>query len=215
MDRKTKFQNDPAKFFLFQDKLLTETQKTSARTYSTEVLNLQNCTICQQNFDLHIKAPRVLIHCGHTLCTQCLYLFFKDQRIRCPICKRVVKRLRIVEILPLNHIIHKLLIEKENVKKDPCNLKLRLPSDVVTSLNETDEADIPFCDDHGERYKHFYCNKDMELYCRACLEEDGYGCGHHIVDLYLLKPELVNFILYKIYRNKVEMVELANEAEME
>ena len=215
MDRKTKFQNDPAKFFLFQDKLLTESEKCRAKNFSSGVINLKKCTICQKNYDLHLKAPRILIHCGHTLCTECLYLFFKDQRIRCPICERVVKRLRIVEILPLNSIIHKLLIDKLDIKKDPFNLKLRLPSDTVAKLNDIDEADIPLCEEHDERYKHFFCNKDMELFCRACFDEDDFKCNHHIVDLYLLKPELVNFILYKIYRNKINMEEYANGVEME
>ena len=53
-----------------------------------------------------MRAPRIMVHCGHTFCTACLYLYFKDQRIRCPKCRKVIKRLRIVEVLPINHNIH-------------------------------------------------------------------------------------------------------------
>ena len=78
MDRKTKFQNDPAKFFLFQDKLLTTQEKEAAKEYSHSVFNTDICPICEKTYDLAIRAPRILVHCGHTLCTACLYLFFKD-----------------------------------------------------------------------------------------------------------------------------------------
>ena len=200
MDKKTKFQNDPAKFFLFQDKLLTETEKNRAFESSNKVFDSLNCITCEKPYDLFLKAPRILIHCGHTFCTECLYLFFKDQRIRCPLCQRVVKRLRIVEVLPLNHNIHKILLKNSSVRIDPNNMKLKLPSEVIAEINEKDDTDFPLCENHEERYKHFYCKREEKIFCRACLEEDVTGCRHNIVDLYLLKPELVNYIIANISR---------------
>ena len=98
-----------------------------------------------------MKAPRILVHCGHTICTACLYLFFRDQRIRCPLCKKVIKRLRIVEVLPLNHHIYESLLLKPGVEKHPSNEKLRLPNSVIEEVDKEDKIDFPTCEKHNDR----------------------------------------------------------------
>lgn len=97
-----------------------------------------------------MKAPRIMVHCGHTICTACLYLFFKDQRIRCPLCLKVIKRLRVVEVLPLNHTIFKNLIKKNlpHDKLDPSNKQLRLPHDIMQEINDKDDSMFPNCPVH-------------------------------------------------------------------
>ena len=203
MDKKTKYQNDPAKFFLFQDKLLTTLEKQKALSYSLQKFNQKSCLLCEKNFDLSFHAPRILVQCGHTLCTSCLYLFFKDQKLKCPFCKKTIKRLRIIEVLPLNHSIYKKLSNLPGMEIDPLNKKLKLPSDLIAEVNENDDTDFPLCDYHDERYKHFFCPKDLRLFCRACVEEGFQSCEHHIVDLYLLKPGLVNSILVRVNKGKL------------
>lgn len=129
-----------------------------------------------------------MIHCGHTICTACLYLYFKDQRIRCPLCKRVIKRLRVVEVLPLNHHIHQKLINSlEPTQIDPSNREVKLPSELMVEINEQDDSVFPLCEQHRERYQHFVCIPCERLMCRACCESED-SCEHHIIDLYLLKP---------------------------
>ena len=113
---------------MYQQQLITDEIKKKAQEYSSRVLNTHKCSLCDRDYDLMTRAPRILIHCGHTFCTSCLYLYFKDQRIRCPICRKVVKRLRVVEVLPLNPMIHKILVNKTPANQiDPINVSLKLP----------------------------------------------------------------------------------------
>ncbi len=72
---------------------------------------------------------------------------------------------------------------------------------MIATINDKDDSEFPLCEEHLERYKHFACAQDNKLYCRACIELKLVKCDHHLVDLYLLKPELVNAILYKISKS--------------
>ena len=201
MDTKQKFQNDPAKFFLYQDRLLTHEERQRASEYSAQILNLKTCPICDCDYNLSANAPRILIHCGHTVCTACLYLFFKDQRIRCPLCSKIIKRLRFIEILPLNHQIFNMLnghIPSDQI--DPLNSALKLPSEMTEELAEKEEYEYPLCEVHTDRYKHFICMHHNALLCRACITEELHCCEYNIVDLYSLQHDTVKTILEKLFQ---------------
>ena len=199
MDKKQKFHNDPAKFFLYQDRLLSANERKSAMDFSATVLDMQSCGVCGNAYDLALRAPRILVHCGHTVCTSCLYLFFKDQRIRCPLCSKVIKRLRVVEVLPLNHQIFNVLSNRlQEHEIDPINLALRLPDEINRELTEKEEVDVPLCELHGDRYKHFACVQHSVLLCRVCVTESTHPCPAHLLDLYLLRPEVVKLLLIKL-----------------
>lgn len=64
---------------------------------------LDFCHFCGKDYNVGSRIPRILVHCGHTFCTDCLtnYLF-RNFRVRCPICKKLVKNLETPERLPLN-----------------------------------------------------------------------------------------------------------------
>ena len=199
MDKKKKFQNDPAKFFLYQDRLLSDEDRVNAASYSQSVVNLTKCSICEHDYDLQDRAPRILIHCGHTVCTSCLYLFFKDQRIRCPLCSKMIKRLKLVEVLPLNHQIYNRLInstEYENI--DPINTILSLPNEKSEELAEQEDYQFPMCQNHPDRCKHFVCLSHNLTLCRACILENLHFCSTSIVDLYSLQHHIVKDILYRL-----------------
>ena len=63
-----------------------------------------------------------MIHCGHTFCTSCLNKFFmyffiqifRNRRVRCPMCLKLVKYIDSIERLPINHSIYHHLATKEN-----------------------------------------------------------------------------------------------------
>ena len=194
MDKKEKFQNDPAKFFLYQDRLLTQSERNKAKVFSQNVFNLEHCSLCQKEYNLSLKAPRILVNCGHTLCTECLYMFFKDQKVKCPLCTKFVKRLRAVEVLPLNHaIFHKLsakggLIDK--IKKE-----LKYNNELAEEIQKNDTIDYPVCEFHKERLLHFVHTEKKHLYCRACLVKNIDKIQGNIVDLYLLRPEHVRLMM--------------------
>jgi len=52
--------------------------------------------------------PRILIHCGHTICHSCLLNFYKNRRVRCPLCLKLIKHLDSVERLPVH--THQIII---------------------------------------------------------------------------------------------------------
>lgn len=90
---------------------MPEDKKELAIQFASKLLNDYCCPICKQEYDLDQKTPKILVQCGHTICFQCLQMFFKDFKVRCPMCLKLVKRIRGVEVLPTNHTIHAKLIK--------------------------------------------------------------------------------------------------------
>ena len=198
MDKKRKFHNDPAKFFLYQDRLLTAEERENATAYSKQIIDLEKCPLCNSLYDLSLKAPRILVNCGHTLCTECLYMFFKDLKIKCPMCSKYVKRLRAIEVLPLNHTIYHSLINvlPPNLV-EPINSTLRYPIEVTEEITQLDTVEYPLCEYHIDRYKHFLNTDSGRMYCRACLQEDDTLASQPILDLYLLRPEHAKYVIWQ------------------
>ena len=68
--------------------------------YKTRGLDF--CYYCGKRFNVGERIPRILIHCGHTFCTECLSVLHHNCRVRCPICRKLVKQVESVDKLPLN-----------------------------------------------------------------------------------------------------------------
>lgn len=197
MDNKKIFNNDPSNFFFNQDKIISDEKKEEAYQYSLKLLNQDTCSICEEAYDLALRTPRIIVSCGHTFCTICLYLFYKDYRVKCPLCLKAVKRILSIEVLPINHIIHKkLLANIANINYDEKNLKLRLPKEINDEL-EKDEVELPLCETHEDRYKHFYIPKEKLLLCRACITENQVPEDYY-QDLYGMPKENVEYILMTV-----------------
>ena len=80
--------------------------------YTTRGLDI--CHYCGLNFNVGERIPRVIVGCGHTFCTSCLGYFLRNNRIRCPMCRKLLKGVDSVDKLPLNfNILY------EVVTKDP------------------------------------------------------------------------------------------------
>ena len=202
MKNKKIFNNDPTKFFLYQEKISSEEDKKKAHNFSKQVFNAEVCPLCQKNYDLAMQAPRILIHCGHTLCTSCLYLFFKDQRIRCPLCLKLVKRIRLIETLPLNHKSFENLIRKlPSGSIDPSNRSLKLPSQLMKDLEDKD-IDYPICHIHQDRFQHFMSLKDKVILCRVCILENVHEISDNLLDLYLIKQDIAEKLIKCAKENK-------------
>lgn len=82
----------------------------------SKLVNLKNCVLCKEDFDFKNRIPRILIHCGHTFCTSCLNNFYKNQRVRCPLCLKLIKNLDTIERLPVNHTIFTRIANEINAK---------------------------------------------------------------------------------------------------
>lgn len=103
--------------------------------YQSRVLDL--CHFCGLKYNVGERIPRILVHCGHTFCTECLTHLHHNMRVRCPLCRKLIKSLESVEKLPLN-----INILYEVVEKDPI-LK-------TIEFDEDDEEDLEtkVCDNH-------------------------------------------------------------------
>ncbi len=75
---------------------------------------LDLCHYCGLKFNVGERIPRIIVGCGHTFCTSCLSYFLRNNRIRCPMCRKLLKHCESVDKLPLNfNILY------EVVTKDP------------------------------------------------------------------------------------------------
>lgn len=72
---------------LFGSEFLLNSQRTNSETLYAKPLP---CPSCLEAFDLERRLPRVLVQCGHTLCTSCLEPTYRNGCIRCPICFKVL-----------------------------------------------------------------------------------------------------------------------------
>jgi len=79
-----------------------------------ESRSLDLCHYCGLKFNVGERIPRIIVGCGHTFCTSCLTFFLRNNRIRCPMCRKLLKGVESVDKLPLNfNILY------EIVTKDP------------------------------------------------------------------------------------------------
>lgn len=63
---------------------------------------LDFCHFCGLKFNVGERIPRIIVGCGHTFCTSCLQYFLRNQNIRCPMCRKILKGVENIEKLPLN-----------------------------------------------------------------------------------------------------------------
>ena len=115
------------------------------------------------------------MHCGHTLCTSCIQHLHHKDRVRCPICRKLIKQLESAERLPLN-----INILYEVVTKDPVLNMTSFDFD-----NEDEEMlTEKLCEKHPERVKHFYCSNHKTIFCRECIKPEHGDEECFVVDLY-------------------------------
>ena len=138
-------------------------------TYSARKLDI--CQICGNKFNVGERIPRILVNCGHTLCTKCLSSIHKHGKIRCTICGKLMKGLENAERLPLNlNILH------EIVESDPLLAEIDFPDDTEDEEN--------LCEKHQDRVRHFFCSKHRTIFCRECIKLDHTDEECFVVDLY-------------------------------
>ena len=140
-------------------------------SYKSRGLHL--CHFCGLNFNVGERIPRIIVGCGHTFCTSCLSHFLRNGRIRCPLCRKLLKGVESVDKLPLNfNILY------EVVTNDPLlasvNFEKCLQADI--DLDEEDEAytrelEPYLCKLHDQRIKHFYCSEHPSIFCWECIKD--------------------------------------------
>ena len=108
-----------------------------------EKRKLDFCGVCKLKYNVGDRLPRILINCGHTYCTLCLTKYYRKNRIRCPFCKKLVKKLESVEQLPLN-----INVFGESVQAN----------EKILSLIDSESKNYytASCNFHSEKQKHFF-----------------------------------------------------------
>lgn len=98
-----------------------------------------------------------------------------QDRVRCPICRKLIKQLDSAERLPLNINILYEVVEKDKQLAD-CNF----------DFDDEDESSMvdKFCLEHPERVKHFYCSNHKTIFCRECIKLYHSDDECFVVDLY-------------------------------
>lgn len=79
---------------------------------------LDKCHFCGLRYNVGERIPRILVNCGHTFCTQCLNDICFNSRVRCPLCRKLIKNLDSVERLPLNINILYEIVETDPILMD-------------------------------------------------------------------------------------------------
>jgi hypothetical protein len=70
---------------------------------ATDLQKQLECSICLKTFNNIDHKPKIL-SCGHTICEITITKLYKNNTIKCPLC-RVVNFYENIDTLPLNHMI--------------------------------------------------------------------------------------------------------------
>ena len=52
---------------------------------------VSECDVCRNNFNSGENLPKLMPHCGHTICITCLIVIGQTQGTRCPSCRSSYK----------------------------------------------------------------------------------------------------------------------------
>jgi len=110
------------------------------------------CVLCVESYNLKEHLPRVLVHCGHTLCTKCLEAIIQRPNASCPLDKTKFKP------------------EYRTIDAFPINFALR--DQIEESLG------WEVCGKHGNKMEVFCLSDDSRL-CLHCAFFEGHKC-HNI-----------------------------------
>lgn len=67
---------------------------------------MADCTRCAQPFDTTMRAPHVLVGCGHSVCARCLAARTHEDRMACAVCARVsIPPAGYDTMAPPNHVL--------------------------------------------------------------------------------------------------------------
>ena len=73
------------------------------------------CPICKNDYDSSVHTPRILINCGHTICSSCLNTKItenKSKQFTCPEDNVVYENIESIEKFPINKSLIKLIESK-------------------------------------------------------------------------------------------------------
>ena len=183
-DRRNRFEDSKLQRKEKEDKVAEYQFPKIKGDYNSRGLDV--CHFCGLKFNVGERIPRIIVGCGHTFCTHCLSYFLRNNRIRCPMCRKLLKGVESVDKLPLNfNILY------EVVTRDPLlssvNFEKCLQADLDLDVEDEEYArDLePYlCHEHNQRIRHFYCSEHPSIFCRECIKDLHNMDACFVVDLY-------------------------------
>lgn len=147
---------------------------------------LDKCHFCGLNFNVGERIPRIIIGCGHTFCTSCLSYFLRNHRIRCPLCRKLLKGVDSVDKLPLNfNILYEVVTRDPLLSRVNFEKCLQADPDMYQDDEAYERDFAPYmCQKHEQRIKHFYCSEHPSIFCRECIKDLHNLEACFVVDLY-------------------------------
>jgi hypothetical protein len=170
------------------------------------------CPLCKQLYNEDIRIPRILLNCGHTICSNCISNYINSSSIlKCPEDSTEYQNISSVSSFPVNKALIKLLhkiSENKKLKEKNSNLNLNLiknfsiPSPISspikglnTSRNNTKNIEslkiITLsssknnnlkCNEHPNRKLEMIC---LEEICKICTNCAIFGRhkNHNVINI--------------------------------
>ena len=141
------------------------------------------CPLCKMNFNQHDNLPRLLIHCGHTLCTKCIINSLNvnnNQSIICPEDSMKYDNVINVESFPKNIYLLKLIQKTETLTTSPkrttpttsiattSTTKSKLMESIKKATTRSIKKKISLCPIHPSRNLELICIDDKTKICTNC-----------------------------------------------
>ena len=102
------------------------------------------CPICKNAYDSSLHIPKILINCGHTICSFCISLKIhenEEHKIICPNDLIIYNNITSVDLFPTNRSLLDLIeIEKKNNNKNNLEIEIEeihTPPELMTPQSTT------------------------------------------------------------------------------
>ena len=153
--------------------------KLRAEALSNYLFNPKNCLLCLAQYTFDNNLPRVLVQCGHSICTICSKELIVNNQIACPFCCAVLEKVANVSSLPVNQQIFVTLQKTKEDKKNAEKEKMK--------SQQFSEEELKKCELHKSKIKHFFCIKHEQQLCKSCISYHTQKTKCEIVDLLNIK----------------------------
>lgn len=149
------------------------------------------CPFCAQLYDIGPRVPKIMINCGHTLCTSCIQQINRGSSVKCPVCRKKIKDIQdAANTLPMNFdILYEVVMRNESLR----SIKFEKPKP-FKNLN---------CSIHDKRRRHYFCNFHQVVICRQCTSETHSEEVCFVIDL------------TEIHKLVLKQIELRNQNQIE
>ena len=130
------------------------------------------CPLCKVNFNQSENLPRLLINCGHTLCSKCISqsLTLNNNTITCPEDSSTYENVTNIDVsFPKNIYLLKLIQKTEQLISSPkSTTKSKLMESIKKATTRSTKKKASFCPLHPTRNLELICIDDKIKICTNC-----------------------------------------------